>query len=476
MRKKLWIVFAVMLVGLYFGGIDGYAEDLSNDGKPIDSPYGDSGLPSSFDTGEYYDCAVPYATTIEEIGGYANGVICDPHGYGAMPVGREKNIPGYWFNYEGDFIGSGSFGNLVSRAKGSKGVSSYEDTTGASIITVNDVDFYITAVQPFFYNCDKADNDGFAGCSELGQTNVDPVGRLIDVILTDGTCIHYICGDINSINHTNGGPAESPFREVQWTFTEMKYPQYKNLFSAAGGNTLEVWGKSGCSSKLASKFNLGSGDDENHVAYYRMYNLSVNDDFNAVSDEAKEVSYNVGDIDTSGVKEEEEHKASDGSTIAILNEWELPGMPSKSSLDKGLTLRVFVDRSSLSISETRNLASLNESLELQKQLNLWQNIRVAGAFTGLLLITYAVILFLCMLFDIFNNFVDISLVNIMTFGVVHYNSEAESGISYEGTYIGTKRLVVGIAVVFAVGCMLVSGSIIPAVLRFIYVIVDKVVR
>ena len=179
---------SVLLAGLLvvsMGVIEVHADKLSNNGEEISNPYGDSGLPSSFTTGEYYDCAVPYGMTIEEIGGYANGVTYDPYGYGAMPAGREKNIPGYWFNYEGDFIGSGSFSNLSSRVLGSKGVSSYESDTGASIVTVNDVDFYVTAVQPFFYNCDKADKDGFAGCTELDQFNIDPVGHLIDVIFTD---------------------------------------------------------------------------------------------------------------------------------------------------------------------------------------------------------------------------------------------------------------------------------------------------
>ena len=468
---------SVLLAGLLAvstGVIEVHADKLSNNGEEISNPYGDSGLPSSFTTGEYYDCAVPYGMTIEEIGGYANGVTYDPYGYGAMPAGREKNIPGYWFNYEGDFIGSGSFSNLSSRVLGSKGVSSYESDTGASIVTVNDVDFYVTAVQPFFYNCDKADKDGFAGCTELDQFNIDPVGHLIDVIFTDGTCLHYICGDINSINHTNGGPAENPPREVVWTFTDMKCPQYKNLFSAAGGNTLEVWGQNGCSSKLAEKYNLGSEADKNHIAYYRMYNLSVNDDFEASSDEAKSVSYNVGDIDASAVKKKNKdvNTASDGEEIRILKQWELPGMPRESVLTADVALPELVDRSNLTAVELNTVTQVKDDIKLRNSFNVWTDVRVAFVFFGLLLIVYSFIMVLALLFDMVNNFFNFSLVNFITLGSVHYSRAIETPLE-EGRYVGAKRVVVTICVLFAVGCLLVSGGVLPPLLRLIYRVYSK---
>ena len=79
---------------------------------------------------------------------------------------------------------------------------------------------------------------------------------------------------------------------------------------------------------------------------------------------------------------------------------------------------------------------------------------------------------LCLLFDVWNNFFNFSLVNFITLGSVHYSKAIDNPLD-EGRYVGAKRVVVTICVLFSVGCLLVSGGVLPPLLRLIYRICSK---
>jgi len=66
------------------------------------------------------------------------------------------------------------------------------------------------------------------------------------------------------------------------------------------------------------------------------------------------------------------------------------------------------------------------------------------------------------------------LVTLFTLGAVHYSNEVVDSVSDEVHYIGTKRLSVGIVVLIVVGCLFISGGVIPQVLRVVYKLVNLV--
>ena len=69
MKKFIQILTVSSLILL--SSLTLFAED--NDGKATDNPVCDSGYPSSFQGAEYYDVALPYTLTAEDIGGYSTG-------------------------------------------------------------------------------------------------------------------------------------------------------------------------------------------------------------------------------------------------------------------------------------------------------------------------------------------------------------------------------------------------------------------
>lgn len=156
----------------------------------------------------------------------------------------------------------------------------------------------------------------------------------------------------------------------------------------------------------------------------------------------------------------------------VVNEWELVGMPTKSGLTVDLDLPSLVSREDLSIPESYNLSQISESIALTHRFDAWQQARVVVIFVGLLMVIYAIMLALAMVFDNWNNFLDIGLVRILSLGRIKYSTGMED--IEEGTkYVSTKRLTVLIVVMFIVACIFISGGIMPFVVQWIYRIYES---
>lgn len=156
----------------------------------------------------------------------------------------------------------------------------------------------------------------------------------------------------------------------------------------------------------------------------------------------------------------------------IVNEWELVGMPTKSGLTADLNLPRLVSREDLSIPESYNLSQISESISLTHRFDAWQTARVVVIFVGLLMVIYAIMLALAMVFDNWNNFLDIGLVRILSLGGIKYSAGMEN--IEDGTkYISTKRLTILIIVMFIVACIFISGGIMPFVIQWIYRIYES---
>ena len=92
-----------------------------------------------------------------------------------------------------------------------------------------------------------------------------------------------------------------------------------------------------------------------------------------------------------------------------------------------------------------------------------------------MLIIYGILLIFAFFFDSSNNFIDMSLMSILTFGKwrVVDDSEIKKTVKKEGkTYVTRSGVFVRAGIIFLVGIMLVSGVI----LKCIALIINKLYR
>lgn len=191
---------------------------------------------------------------------------------------------------------------------------------------------------------------------------------------------------------------------------------------------------------------------------------------------ANTVLDNWGDVEgkdysNSGVStNNSDENSSDLNLNIIVDEWNLTGMPEKSGLVDGVVLPTLATRDGLSLKEKYNLSEIGDALDLDSQFNSWTTARVCIVFVGLLIVVYALFLALSLLFDRINSFINISLVHILTLGKVYCCEDESIGIDQEqqGKYISVKRLVILIVFLFIVGCIFISGGVIPMVIKGIY--------
>ena len=436
---------------------------MDNDGKAKDVPYGDSKLPKSYLDLDYYDCYLPYSVTIGEIGGQSNSIVkCTNSKYNwsmesAHPAYLNEKFTARCM-YEGNGITSNLLKNLVNRL-GHETMTMDTDCPNLNVVTdKNGNKYYITAVQDFFWN--------FGGLIEGKDSfpTTCTVGQIFDVILTDGTVIHFVVGDSNATAHTNGGPP-SEQDGVTYGYAPMKLNQYKNLFSTCNGNCLELWGSSGCTTEFKKKYNLYDEHEKeggNQIAYYRMYNAKLSDSPKRDLSVGTAVSYK---LDVTGISAQAD--STTGTSSAIVSEWELAGMPEKSKIAENQKDLRLPSKSDLSIGEGYSVSIIKDNIAIDNEATAFDKARVFIVFIGLILISYAMLLFVAMVFDRVNVFFDFSLVKILTFGKLEYCPyEKDLGNTVGRT--NTSKLIISIIIIGIVGMFLVSGGILSIMSNIIY--------
>lgn len=263
-----------------------------NNGQPRSNPYGKiTTIAPSFSGVDYYDCYVPYALTNEQLGGYSIANIVDGSDtYSPMAAAIRRQRVANHPASRGDYVYPGLSSYTIT----------HESSTQCKILNAADSNgvttkFYMTAIQPFFMRKSVGKGiptDGYYSYSEANR------GQLIDVILTNGTCIHCVVNDVNSIYHTNCGnntPGNS-------TFANTSYGQYHNIVSCIGGNTLELSHASVSDvsvplNAFSRKYGLGTWgvNGTNDIAFYRMYNRRLSDGFTLADSSYANVSYTISD-------------------------------------------------------------------------------------------------------------------------------------------------------------------------------------
>lgn len=456
-QKIIWfykILLLVVLILLPSIRVD--AVTFDNDGNARENPYGDSKIEKSYSDLDYYDCYVPYNLSPEKIGGYSTGVLA--YTYETYNYSMKSHYP--------DRIAN-KFSYLVNgyQPMGSpyRGCNIESENGMQVLVDKNGNKYYMMAIQEFFYCFPGIKED--ASFPKWGSQN----GQLVDVILTDGTVIHFVIVDANDSAHTNGGPKEESLWNVQYEFSKLKINQYKHLFHAAYGNMIELAGVSWGAgvSEFMEKYNMSL--DGNQVAYYRMYNGYIDDLPKRNNGIGKETSFNLGNVSISGGTSGND--SDNTGTSEIVSEWELTGMK---GLDKKLKDNqsevILPTNSDLSIKEQYSVALSGENIALEKYSSYIDIVRVIVVFIGLCLVLLGVFLIVALIFDKANNFIEISLVNIVTFGLLKYSDEKNT--KRDSGYASATKIIIIVSVVMTIGLLLISGSILPFTMKAIEWVVN----
>lgn len=185
--------------------------------------------------------------------------------------------------------------------------------------------------------------------------------------------------------------------------------------------------------------------------------------------EAKEYDGVLNDSSSDGSSSGDKNVELSGG---IISEWELTGMPAKSGLTADAVNLSFVSKDSegLTAENRKDIAEIGTTIADTKTINAWVTVRVIIVFIGLLMFTYALMLLLALLFDKFNTIIDISLIGVLTLGMIKFSDDKYSSNGEEDVIrtTDTKRMIILIVIMVLIGGIFVAGGVIPAVVRAIY--------
>lgn len=412
------------------------ASSIKNNGKFKDNPYGKSDVKPTLSGVDYYDCYMPYKQTYNELGGYSVGGHSTGR-YRADPMSnsiRTSHFGGkYIFLYEFDGFANYHLGTLNDYF-GKTHKREYDKDTGVCIVKdANGNKYYVAALMKFYVNNEGA-YTSYAGIR----------GSIFDVILADGTCLHFVVGDTGGEGHILGGP-ETTQDGVLYKKAPLKKKQYAGLTHCYNGHSFELWGKTANSyMKLVNKYNVS---EDNPVVAVRMYNAKVGD--NPKRNVSKDVMHKISGINLVGGNDSSSSEGGRGENIP--KESELTGMPKGYSISDYAEKIELSDGTDLSTGEQYSASIIRDNLKAEEDANFNEKIRISIVFVGFLLMGYALLFLLSVVFDRTNSFLETPMVKIITAGKLRYTHEEYGGqneISFkQGIKISLAIFLIGILIV-----------------------------
>lgn len=448
--KRLFCILCVGMALFINSGVDVFADE---GGQLLSDPIGDIGsdVPTSVvdNKGEpvaHYNYLIPYNVKCIDVGGYATGVQFTPdckykwwssyidHNAWQEHISKASNV-GQNFNVEWD-------GETVSNSYVSNGTwkigTTYQiqtdSNTGVNYIEANGLKAYVCAVPLAFFNFKPADGNFMEPGTVISK------GILFDMILKDGTVIHFVAGDAAGLQHTNGGEFDENGNRVtghdglHLTYAPMKTgaDKYRNLFHAAiHYHTFELWGKQGATSRFKSYY----GIDSNPVVAVRIYNTCLtNNNFQAANGMG-ELSVKGGVPNLSG-----------GNGLTGQTQGYTKGYYDESDLAawsylNGESVIDFSDRSDLEQSDLTDLYNWENNIKSNK-FSFTRLIRYIISFMGIMFITWGSFFYLGYWFDRINPIIPVRMVNFLSFGKLEVApDENECTYKLTGSGKGTMRTI-----------------------------------
>lgn len=161
----------------------------------------------------------------------------------------------------------------------------------------------------------------------------------------------------------------------------------------------------------------------------------------------------------------------------IITESDLTGMPTESSLEFYREKVLYADRSMLSKYEIKKLEAIEGNLDnTSLEYKIIRLFHVSQTVFGIICIFYGVLLFLAYLLDYYNQYIEFSLLGLITFGKFRildpYDEKNLKGYrSSSGvTYVTFGMIVLRSAVIVTVGMLLISGILSRLLLNIIFII------
>lgn len=151
-------------------------------------------------------------------------------------------------------------------------------------------------------------------------------------------------------------------------------------------------------------------------------------------------------------------------TVKLLTEWELQGMPSQGDMLGNQKAIYPGDYQELSVKEKTAVTAIKDTMQSSRiSLPEWLGRGIAGIGIGCLL--YSLLLFLALIFDYSNVFIEFSLLKMLTLGRYRLvtSDYYEKGIrlgfeeSHRVTNVTPKMCMIRVMIVALVGIALVSG-------------------
>lgn len=393
MKKFIQILTVSSLILL--SSLTLFAED--NDGKAKDNPVCDSGYPNNFEGASYYDMAIPYALTNEEIGGYSTG------GNGAMSDATKKEQAGQHWNREGDHASQTDSGAYIlhKTVRNSANLTITDNSDGFCVATdTNGTEYLILALPKFFYN----------SSAEIGWDESNR-GQVCEIYFTDGKFLRVIVGDVKAEVHTNGGGGD------YYEMSTLNYSQYACLYQAYAGETFEWFCKSGTSSSLA-KMAGSSGQ----ASYVRMYNLNVATAVPTLASGA-EKGYSGASTSSGGnlnTTTQSEANSTTGYAGGFYTEMDLSAYTKLVEENIQASYLDNATRDNLSQNDLENLASWEDNVtNSKKEYGFIACMRIIVMWVGIIFTIYIFLIYLAYWFDKLNSIIDLDVLSILTFGRLH---------------------------------------------------------
>lgn len=191
---------------------------------------------------------------------------------------------------------------------------------------------------------------------------------------------------------------------------------------------------------------------------------------NTVYSQLKGTEPQAYDGSTSGSNTEsdpvEDTEVTEEQIFAIVKEKDLVGMDGLTSSVLSSQEKVeLATRDGLSTGEQYSVVMIGQDVELAKKALSIDNARVAVVFVGLVFVFYGILLLMAMLIDKVNTFIEVSCVRLITFGFLQFTEDED--LKVEKGYASVGKMVSTICITFVIGCLLISGGVIPFMMSIV---------